>query len=151
MRLVPRVPNSPRPRSLVPRRLAVQHLAFGRLPYRAPFFTRIEQNHPGRIFHPADLSDLLGRFGIDLIVDRIEHESSVIDLLDYDVRYGQGSLFSPPRPVRAEALQANPGLPDAATGERSARANQLMPMTSPARNANPSMPETDNAEPSTVA
>jgi cyclic-di-GMP phosphodiesterase TipF (flagellum assembly factor) len=56
--------------------------------------------------HPADLSDLLGRFGIDLIVDRIEHERSVIDLLDYDVRYGQGSLFSPPRPVRAEALQA---------------------------------------------
>jgi cyclic-di-GMP phosphodiesterase TipF (flagellum assembly factor) len=101
--------------------------------------------------HPADLSDLLGRFGIDLIVDRIEHERSVIDLLDYDVRYGQGSLFSPPRPVRAEALQANPELPDAATGERSAGANQLMPTTSPARNANPSMPETDNAGPSTVA
>jgi cyclic-di-GMP phosphodiesterase TipF (flagellum assembly factor) len=25
--------------------------------------------------------------------------------LDYDVRFGQGFLFSPPRPVRAEALQ----------------------------------------------
>jgi cyclic-di-GMP phosphodiesterase TipF (flagellum assembly factor) len=101
--------------------------------------------------HPADLSELLGRFGIDLIVDRIELERSVIDLLDYDVRYGQGSLFSPPRPVRAEALQANPEVPDAATGERSASAHPLMPMNSPARNANPSMPETDNAEPSTVA
>ena len=28
----------------------------------------------------------------------------VLDLLDYDVRFGQGFLFSPPRPVRAEAL-----------------------------------------------
>jgi cyclic-di-GMP phosphodiesterase TipF (flagellum assembly factor) len=56
--------------------------------------------------HPADFSDLLGRFGIDLIADHIENESTVVDLLDYDVRFGQGILFSPPRPVRAEALQA---------------------------------------------
>ena len=55
--------------------------------------------------HPADFSDLLGRFGIDLIADHIENESTVVDLLDYDVRFGQGILFSPPRPVRAEALQ----------------------------------------------
>jgi cyclic-di-GMP phosphodiesterase, flagellum assembly factor TipF len=55
--------------------------------------------------HPADFSDLLGRFGIDLIAERIESEAVVVDLLDYDVRYGQGFLFSPPRPVRAEALQ----------------------------------------------
>jgi cyclic-di-GMP phosphodiesterase, flagellum assembly factor TipF len=56
--------------------------------------------------HPADLSDLLGRFGIDLIAERIESETTVVDLLDYDVRFGQGFLFAPPRPVRAEALQA---------------------------------------------
>jgi cyclic-di-GMP phosphodiesterase, flagellum assembly factor TipF len=55
--------------------------------------------------HAADFSDLLGRFGIDLIAERIESESTVVDLLDYDVRFGQGFLFSPPRPVRAEALQ----------------------------------------------
>ena len=54
--------------------------------------------------HPADLSDLLGRFGIDLVADHIEAENTVVDLLDYDVRFGQGFLFSPPRPVRAEAL-----------------------------------------------
>jgi cyclic-di-GMP phosphodiesterase, flagellum assembly factor TipF len=65
--------------------------------------------------HPADLSDLVGRFGIDLIAERIEAEGTVVDLLDYDVRFGQGFLFSPPRPVRAEALQgvdaANPASP----------------------------------------
>jgi cyclic-di-GMP phosphodiesterase TipF (flagellum assembly factor) len=55
--------------------------------------------------HPADLSDLLGRFGIDLIAEKIESEGIVVDLLDCDVRFGQGFLFSPPRPVRAEALQ----------------------------------------------
>jgi cyclic-di-GMP phosphodiesterase TipF (flagellum assembly factor) len=58
--------------------------------------------------HPADFSDLLGRYGIDLIAERIEQESTVVDLLDYDVRFGQGFLFSPPRPVRAEALQGIP-------------------------------------------
>jgi cyclic-di-GMP phosphodiesterase TipF (flagellum assembly factor) len=56
--------------------------------------------------HVADLADLLARSGIDLIAERIESESMVVDLLDYDVRFGQGFLFSPPRPVRAEALQS---------------------------------------------
>ena len=55
--------------------------------------------------HPADLSDLLGRFGIDLIAEKIESEGTVVDLLDHDVKFGQGFLFSPPRPVRTEALQ----------------------------------------------
>src|SRR6478736_8047698 len=56
---------------------------------------------------PEDLSDLLARSGIDLIAERVETETTVVDLLDYDVRFGQGFLFSPPRPVRAEALQGN--------------------------------------------
>jgi cyclic-di-GMP phosphodiesterase TipF (flagellum assembly factor) len=60
--------------------------------------------------HPADFSDLLGRFGIDLIAEKIESEGAVVDLLDFDVRFGQGFLFSPPRPVRAEVLQ---GIADA--------------------------------------
>jgi cyclic-di-GMP phosphodiesterase, flagellum assembly factor TipF len=55
---------------------------------------------------PAEFSDVLGRFGIDLIADRIEHENTVVHLLDYDVRFGQGTLFSPPRPIRADAFQA---------------------------------------------
>jgi cyclic-di-GMP phosphodiesterase TipF (flagellum assembly factor) len=73
--------------------------------------------------HPGDLADLLARFGIDLIVERIESESMVVDLLDYDVRFGQGFLFSAPRPVRAEALQTAAGaaqvpkVADEATGE----------------------------------
>jgi cyclic-di-GMP phosphodiesterase TipF (flagellum assembly factor) len=53
--------------------------------------------------HPADISDLLGRFGIDLIAERIEDERAVVDLLDYDVRFGQGFLFAAPRPLRPDA------------------------------------------------
>lgn len=59
--------------------------------------------------HPEDLADLLARSGIDLIAERIESENMVVDLLEYDVRFGQGFLFSAPRPVRAEALQGGDG------------------------------------------
>jgi len=65
--------------------------------------------------HPSDLSDLLGRFGIDLIAERIEGERSVVDLLDYDIRFGQGFLFAPPRPLRPEGATA--AAPSAAPAE----------------------------------
>jgi cyclic-di-GMP phosphodiesterase TipF (flagellum assembly factor) len=64
--------------------------------------------------HPSDLSDLLGRFGIDLVAERIEGERAVVDLLDYDVRYGQGFLFAAPRPLRPEAASATGGALDKA-------------------------------------
>jgi cyclic-di-GMP phosphodiesterase, flagellum assembly factor TipF len=67
--------------------------------------------------HPADLSALLWRSGIELIGERIENEEVVIDLLDYEVKYGQGILFSPPRPVRAEVMQTVVDRADVATSE----------------------------------
>ena len=33
----------------------------------------------------------------------------MVDLLDFDVRFGQGFLFSQPRPVRADAIESNGG------------------------------------------
>jgi cyclic-di-GMP phosphodiesterase TipF (flagellum assembly factor) len=62
--------------------------------------------------HPSDLSDLLGRFGIDLVAERIEGERAVVDLLDFDVRFGQGFLFAAPRPLRPETASATGGAPD---------------------------------------
>jgi cyclic-di-GMP phosphodiesterase TipF (flagellum assembly factor) len=59
--------------------------------------------------HPSDLSDLLGRFGIDLIAEKIEGERAVVDLLDFDVRFGQGFLFAPPRPLRPEGAPVADG------------------------------------------
>jgi cyclic-di-GMP phosphodiesterase TipF (flagellum assembly factor) len=87
---------------LEPRELANRGFRFIKIP--ASLLLNRGPAAPADI-HPSDLSDLLGRFGIDLIADKIENEGSVVDLLDCDVRFGQGFLFSPPRPVRAEALQ----------------------------------------------
>jgi cyclic-di-GMP phosphodiesterase TipF (flagellum assembly factor) len=77
--------------------------------------------------HPGDLPDLLGRFGIDLIAEKIENEGVVVDLLDYDVRFGQGFLFSPPRPVRAEALQGVADRNDVVTRESAVAPHQGAP------------------------
>jgi cyclic-di-GMP phosphodiesterase TipF (flagellum assembly factor) len=33
----------------------------------------------------------------------------VVDLLDFDVRFGQGFLFAPPRPLRPEGASATGG------------------------------------------
>ncbi len=84
-----------------PRELATRGFRF----VKVPGSLLLDRNVATTDIHPADLSDLLGRFGIDLIAEKIESEGMVVDLLDYDVRFGQGFLFSPPRPVRAEALQ----------------------------------------------
>src|SRR4051812_9946011 len=89
--------------------------------------------------HPADFSDLLGRFGIDLIAERIEGESTVVDLLDYDVRFGQGFLFSPPRPVRAEVLQ---GLAE----RQNERATAAPPLRATERPAPARAPEPDDED-----
>jgi cyclic-di-GMP phosphodiesterase, flagellum assembly factor TipF len=74
--------------------------------------------------HPGDLPDLLARFGIDLIAEKIENEGAVVDLLDFDVKFGQGFLFSPPRPVRAEALQGATDRNDVAARETAAATDQ---------------------------
>jgi cyclic-di-GMP phosphodiesterase TipF (flagellum assembly factor) len=47
-----------------------------------------------------DFKDLLARNGISLIAERIEDEKTVLQLLDYNVGFGQGYLFGRPRPVR---------------------------------------------------
>ena len=52
----------------------------------------------GAELHPADLKEVLGRNQIDLIAERIEDERTVVELLDYQVDFGQGFLFGAPRP-----------------------------------------------------
>lgn len=47
-----------------------------------------------------DLKEVLARHDIDLVIEKIEEESQVIDILDYGVQYGQGFLFGEPRPSR---------------------------------------------------
>jgi cyclic-di-GMP phosphodiesterase TipF (flagellum assembly factor) len=103
------------------RGLAERGVRFLKVP--AELLLNSEQQDASHI-HPADLSDLLGRYGIDLVADHIESENVVVDLLDFEVRYGQGFLFAQPRPVRAEVLYGDrvpSEIPAANTPARAAR------------------------------
>ena len=60
----------------------------------------------GAQIHSADLKALLARFGLELIAEKIETERDVVTLLDYEVGLGQGYLFSEPRLVREEIIEA---------------------------------------------
>jgi len=56
-----------------------------------------------------DLSSMFGGVGVDVVAERIESENIAAHVLERGVRFGQGNLFAPPRPVRAEALQGGNG------------------------------------------
>ena len=126
-----------------PRELADRGVRFIKVP--AALLLDPKQNSTSDI-HPSDLSDLLGRFGIDLIAERIEGERAVVDLLDYDVRFGQGFLFAPPRPLRPEGASATGGAtPNKESGSSNAPngSSNPVPIASPA--AEPSVRSTGNA------
>jgi len=55
---------------------------------------------------PEDFKKLLERHGLNLIVERVEDEKSVVQLLDYAVDFAQGYLFGEPRAVRDDATKS---------------------------------------------
>jgi cyclic-di-GMP phosphodiesterase TipF (flagellum assembly factor) len=54
-----------------------------------------------------DFKDLLFRNGLNLIVERVEDEKTVVQLLEYNVDFGQGYLFGVPKPVREVSEMAD--------------------------------------------
>jgi cyclic-di-GMP phosphodiesterase, flagellum assembly factor TipF len=72
---------------------------------KVPAKLLLERNDGHGDIHAADFAGLLSRFGIEMVAEKIESEGLVVDLLDYEVKFGQGFLFSPPRPVRPEVMQ----------------------------------------------
>jgi cyclic-di-GMP phosphodiesterase, flagellum assembly factor TipF len=54
---------------------------------------------------PEDFKKLLERHGLNLIVERVEDEKTVLQLLDYGVDFAQGFLFGEPRAVRDDAVK----------------------------------------------
>jgi len=116
-----------------PRELADRGVRFIKVP--ASLLLDPRQSSTSDI-HPSDLSDLLGRFGIDLIAEKIEGERAVVDLLDFDVRFGQGFLFAPPRPLRPEGASATGG----------ATSNSINGSNGPSAPASPPAPPASPAE-----
>lgn len=45
------------------------------------------------------------RYGIMLIAEKIEDEASVVEILEYEVPYGQGHVFSAPRPIKSSLME----------------------------------------------
>ncbi len=52
-----------------------------------------------------DVSAVFLRYGVTLIADKLEDEASVIELLDYDIPFGQGNVFGAPRPIKASLME----------------------------------------------
>lgn len=51
---------------------------------------------------PEDMKETLDRFGLDMIVEKVESERQLVELLDYGIDYGQGYLFGEPRLSRSD-------------------------------------------------
>lgn len=65
-----------------------------------------QADHGTTDIRPEDIKELMARYGMNLIVDMIEKERSVVDVLDFNVDFGQGYLFGSPRPVRDEVISS---------------------------------------------
>ena len=63
----------------------------------------IAGREPGAIAS-EDIAGLFARYGVDLVAEKIETESTVVEVLDLDVGYAQGHLFGAPRPVREDVI-----------------------------------------------
>jgi cyclic-di-GMP phosphodiesterase TipF (flagellum assembly factor) len=50
----------------------------------------------------TDIKKQLDRYGLNMIVEKIERESDLVELLDLEVDYGQGYLFGEPRLSRVD-------------------------------------------------
>ncbi|MGB0626499.1 MAG: EAL domain-containing protein [Alphaproteobacteria bacterium] len=49
-----------------------------------------------------DIKKMLDRDGLDLIVEKIEDEAQLVELLDFEIDFGQGYLFGEPRLSRTD-------------------------------------------------
>lgn len=56
----------------------------------------------------GDYVRVLAERGIELIADKVEHESTVVEILDLDVAFAQGHLFGAPKLARVDEGQAQP-------------------------------------------
>ncbi|HEY4275268.1 MAG TPA: EAL domain-containing protein [Rhizomicrobium sp.] len=80
-------------------------MGFRHLKVRADMLTN-GMNGAGAAVAAEDFKKLLSRHGLNLIVERVEDEKTVVQLLDYAVDYAQGFLFGEPRAVREDPIRA---------------------------------------------
>jgi cyclic-di-GMP phosphodiesterase, flagellum assembly factor TipF len=54
--------------------------------------------------HASDFAALTRRYGLEVVVEKVESERQIAEILDLDIGYGQGNLFGEPRVVRNAVL-----------------------------------------------
>lgn len=52
-----------------------------------------------------DVAAVFIRYGIDVIAERIEDESAVVDILELEIPYAQGHLFGAPRAIKESLME----------------------------------------------
>lgn len=52
-----------------------------------------------------DVAAVFIRYGIDIIAERIEDESAVVDILELEIPYAQGHLFGAPRAIKESLME----------------------------------------------
>lgn len=52
-----------------------------------------------------DVAAVFIRYGIDIIAERIEDESTVVDILELEIPYAQGHLFGAPRAIKESLME----------------------------------------------
>jgi cyclic-di-GMP phosphodiesterase TipF (flagellum assembly factor) len=82
----------------------LRNLGFSYLKVRADMLTK-GMNAAGAAVAAEDFKNLLARYGLNLIAERVEDEKTVLQLLDYAVDFAQGYLFGEPRAVRGETMK----------------------------------------------
>ena len=65
-----------------------------------------------RDISPEDVTAIFTRYGVELIVEKVEDEKSVIEVLDFHIAYGQGHVFGAPRPIKGSLLEETAPPPD---------------------------------------
>lgn len=52
-----------------------------------------------------DVPAVFMRYGVDLIAEKVEDEREVVEILDFDIAYGQGHIFGEPRPIKGTLME----------------------------------------------
>jgi cyclic-di-GMP phosphodiesterase TipF (flagellum assembly factor) len=85
------------------RSLDIDFKALGRFNFR---YIKVEaktllagMRQAGAPVEAQDLKSFARRYGIDMIVEKIEDERTLLNVLDHDVDFGQGFLFGEPMPL----------------------------------------------------
>jgi cyclic-di-GMP phosphodiesterase TipF (flagellum assembly factor) len=76
-----------------------------------------EVSRAGSPVAAADLKELMARYGIHLVAEKVESEREVVNLLDTNIDIAQGYLFGEPRPLRETMQDQRPAAPARKGGE----------------------------------